>query len=83
MNNNRTKAVAWAIVWTVSAGAFQLVSMAQPHGDSQHGGGGGGMMGGWGGTGQYGTLEIVGLMIGIAILVLLVVLAVQRRSKTS
>ena len=79
MNKNGTKAVVRAMVGTVSATAFQLVSMAQPHGDSQHGGGGG-MMGGWGGTGQYGTVEILGLTIGIAILVLLVVLVVRRSS---
>ena len=82
MNKNGTKAVVRAIVGTVSATAFQLVSMAQPHGDSQHGGGGG-MMGGWGSTGQYGTVEILGLTIGIAILVLLVVLVVQRGRKTN
>ena len=82
MNKNGTKTVVRAIAGTVSATAFQLVSMAQPHGDSQHGGGGG-MMGGWGGTGQYGTLEIVGLMIGIAILVLLVVLVFRRGSRTN
>ena len=77
MNNNRIRELARVSVWTAGAGAIQLVS-AQPSG-TQHGGGGGMM----GGTGQLGTLEILGLTIGVAILVLLVVLVVRRGTKTN
>ena len=57
-------------VLAAGLGTAQL-SMAQM-------GGAGGMMGG---TSQYGSLEIVGIVIGVAIVILLVVL-VARKSKT-
>ena len=74
MNKSRVRASAWAIVWTVGAGAGQFLA-AQPGAESQHGGG---MMGG---TSQYGSQEILWLLIGIAVLVLLVVLVVRVSNK--
>ena len=74
MNKRGVRALARAIVWTVGAGAAQFLP-AQPGAESQHGGG---MMGS---TSQYGTLELLGLLIGIAVLVLLVVLVVRVSKK--
>ena len=75
---DRIRELARVTVWTLGAGASQLAT-AQPSGGPEHGGGGGMM----GGTGQYGNAEILGLMIGIAVLVLLVVLVVRGSGKTS
>jgi len=74
MNKKRARALAWAIVLTFSLGSAQM-AMAQPGG----GGGGGSMMGG--STSQYGALEILGLVIGVAVLILLVVLVVRMYKK--
>jgi hypothetical protein len=70
----RTKEVgplAWAVLLAASLGTTQF-SMAQM--------GGAGGMGGttMGGTSQYGSLEIVGIVIGVAILILLVVLVAKK-----
>lgn len=78
MNKNSVRALAAAIVLAVFAGATQMV-MAQP------GGGGGGPERGmmnWGNTNQYGVLEILGVLIGVAVLTLLVVLVVRVSSKS-
>ena len=74
MNKSRVRASARAIVWIAGAGATQLLS-AQPSRESQRGGG---MMYG---TSQYGSQEILWLLIGIAVLVLLVVLVVRVSNK--
>ena len=76
MNADRIRELARATVWTIGAGASQLAT-AQPSGGPEHGGGGGMM----GGTSQYGSQEILWLLIGIAVLVLLVVLVVRVSNK--
>ena len=75
INVKRARALAWAIVLTASAGGAQTAMAQQPGG----GGGGGSMMGG--GTNQYGVLEILGVAIGVAVLILLVVLVVRVSKK--
>ena len=67
MDKNRVRAVAGAIVLAVGAGAARIVA-AQPEGRS------GRDMMNWGDTNQYGSL---GVLIGVAVLVLLVVLVMR------
>ena len=72
MKKKRVGLLARAIILAAGVGTAQF-SMAQ-----MNGGGGHGSMGG---TNQYGVLEILGLVIGVAVLILLVVL-VARKSRT-
>ena len=75
MNKNSARAIAAAIVLTVFAGATRMV-MAQPgHGSER------GSMN-WGNTNQYGAFEILGVLIGIAVLTLLVALVVRVSRKS-
>ena len=75
MNKNRVRALARATSLAVVVGSTQLVS-AQPEGRS-----GRDMMGD---TNQYGAMDILGVLIGVAVLVLLVflVMRVSRKSGT-
>ena len=67
MDKNRVRTPSVAIVLAVGAGAARIVA-AQPDGRS------GRDMMNWGDTNQYGSL---GVLIGVAVLVLLVVLVMR------
>ena len=69
MSKKRAEPLAWAIIFAAVTGTAQ-VSMAQMNGVGGHGP----MVG----TNQYGALEFVGIAIGVAILILLVVLVAKK-----
>ena len=69
MDTNRVRALEGAIALAVVVGATQVVA-AQPEGRS------GRDMMNWD-TNQYGAMEILAVLIGVAVLVLLVVLVMR------
>ena len=71
MKKQEVGPLAWVLAAGLGTAQFAMAQM----------GGAGGMGGTMGGTSQYGSLEIVGIVIGVAIVILLVVL-VARKSKT-
>ena len=71
----RTVYAAGAIGLTVGAGANQMGTAQPGHGSER------GSMN-WGNTNQYGAFEILGVLIGIAVLTLLVALVVRVSRKS-